>query len=140
MTGDDIRSTIADGPCIGNVMEGQLQWLQTILLWKIFNGGDVAMTGGDIQDLLNDSACIANLTAGQIQWIQTQLLWNIFITGGGGGGGGVIALEGDNFCYSGVVPNQVFKLKNLDTGAANRLDARNADPEQIVEIQPQSSC
>jgi len=139
VTADDIRSTIADGPCIGNTTEGQLQWLQTILLWKILNG-DVVMTGGDIQDLLNDSACIANLTAGQLQWIQTQLLWDIFITGGGGGGGGGVAIEGANFCFSGVVPNQVFKLKNLDTGAANRLDTRKADPDQIVEVQDQSSC
>lgn len=96
------------------------------------------MTGGDIQDLMNDSACIAGLTAGQNEVIQTQLLWLIFL--GGGGGTGAVCLEGDNYCFSGTCPNQVFKVKNLDTGLANRLDTIGADGLQTITTDVGSSC
>lgn len=96
------------------------------------------MTAGDIQDLLNNSACIANLMPGQIQVLKAQLLWLIYITGGGGPG--AVALEGDNFCFSGAIPNQELKIKNIDTGLANRIDTVNTDPTVAISLSDGSAC
>lgn len=62
------------------------------------------------------------------------------ISGGSGGGGGPVQSSGLNFCVSGVAPNQIFKLRNLDTGLANRLDASGADGVQQIDIQDGSAC
>ena len=118
-------------------MKGQLEWLKVILLWKILNG-DTPMTASDIQDLLDSSPCVTNLSAGQIQWIQTILLFNIEQ---GGGGGGDVGSCGDNYYFEGTSPNQIFKLKNPDTGLANRIDAAGVDGVQTIDVQESSaSC
>lgn len=60
--------------------------------------------------------------------------------GGGGGGGGAVLASGDNFCFSGVVPNQVLKLKNTTTGLSNRIDTVNTDPTVAINISDGSAC
>lgn len=58
----------------------------------------------------------------------------------GGGGGGVAALEGDNYCFQGIAPNLVLKIKNLDTGLANRIDTVNTDPTVDIKLSDGSAC
>lgn len=60
--------------------------------------------------------------------------------GSGGGGSGTVAAEGANYCITGTAPNQVFRLKNLDTGLANRIDSAGADGDQGVATEPGSAC
>lgn len=95
------------------------------------------MTAADIQDLFSDAPCVTNLAPGQQQQLQTILLWLI---SGGGGGGGTVAGEGDNFCFSGVAPNQVLKIKNITTGLANRIDAVDTDPTVHLDLADGSAC
>jgi hypothetical protein len=138
MTGSNIQSQFTDAPCVTQLTAGQLAQLMVILLWKILNG-NTPMTGADIQDLINSSPCVAQLMPGQKQQVMIELLWLIYITGGGGGGS-PIALEGDNFCFSGAVPNQVLKIKNITTGLANRIDTKNTDPTVTLNIDDGSAC
>lgn len=60
--------------------------------------------------------------------------------GGGGGGGGIVQSSGVNFCFTGAAPNQVFKLKNLTTALANRLDTANTDPTVQINIADGDAC
>ena len=93
----------------------------------------------DITSILEDGACFACLTDYQLELVQAQLLCDILAAGGGGGSGSVAA-EGDNYCFTGFSGTQVLKLKNIDTSAANRIDAVGADPIQTIEVQPESAC
>lgn len=60
--------------------------------------------------------------------------------GGVGGFGGGAAGGGLNFCFTGAVPNQILKLKNLETGLANQIDSTGVDGVQSVVLQDGSAC
>lgn len=137
MTAADIQTQFDDAPCVTQLMGGQWSQLEVILLWKILNG-DVPMSAADIQDLLNASPCVANLLPGQKQQLIIELLWEWLQ--GGGGGGGAVAIEGDNFCFSGAAPNQVLKIKNADTGLANEILTVGLDPNPTVSFENGSAC
>ena len=76
------------------------------------------------------------------RWAILQKILGAIIDGGtgGGGGGGGINTTGENYCFQGTSPNQVFKIINLDTGLANRIDTKFADPNQDVMVQDGSAC
>jgi hypothetical protein len=136
MTATEIQTQFTDAPCVTRLTGGQLEQLMVVLLWKILSG-DVPMTSGDIQDLLNASPCVNNLMPGQKQQLIVELLWEISV---GVGGGGDVQASGVNFCFSGLAPNQVLKIKNLTTGLANRLDTSNTDPTVTLDIDDGSAC
>lgn len=98
------------------------------------------MASCNVNSLLADAACFNCLTPYQLGLVQAQLLCNIEAAGGGGGGGGAVAAEGANYCITGTAPTQVFKLKNLDTGLANRIDAVGADGVQTTQVDVGSAC
>ncbi len=50
-------------------------------------------------------------------------------------GGGDTAVEGLNYIFTGSAPNQVLRIKNLDTALANRIDTVGADGLQAVQLQ-----
>lgn len=58
----------------------------------------------------------------------------------GGGGAGTVATEGENYCFSGPIPNQILKVKNIDTGLANRVDTVGADNDVGWKLGDGSAC
>lgn len=58
----------------------------------------------------------------------------------GGGGTGIVCAEGLNYCFTGACPNQVLKIKNLDTGLANAIHTIGADGDQTIELDVGTSC
>lgn len=57
-----------------------------------------------------------------------------------GGGTGDVLSSGENFCFSGVSPNQILKIKNIDTGLANRIDMEGINDEQSLLFEDGSAC
>lgn len=72
--------------------------------------------------------------------ILQKILGAIIDQGGGGGGGGGVNTTGDNYCFAGTSPNQVFKIYNLTTGLVNEIDTQGADGSQSVVFQNGSGC
>lgn len=136
MTLSEIQTEFTDSPCVSTLTTGQLLWLAVKLLWNNTQGSSTPMTLSDIQNQFDESPCVGTLAQGQLEALAVMLLFD----GGGGGGGGAVAASGDNFCYSGVAPNQILKIKNLDTGDANRLDAVGADGSQTLELDVSTPC
>lgn len=97
--------------------------------------------GCSIEELMDESRCLAcSVTEKDLLAMLVGQLCVLNTTGGGGGGSGDVAASGTNFCFTGAAPNQVFKLKNLDTAAANRIDAVGAGDERSVAVDVSSSC
>jgi hypothetical protein len=49
--------------------------------------------------------------------------------------GGSVNAEGTNYIFTGSAPNQVLRIKNTDTGLANRIDTVGVDGVQSVSLE-----
>jgi len=93
----------------------------------------------DVDSLRTESRCLSCSVSSDRELLAMLVEQLCAIANGGGGGGGGSA-EGVNYCFSGLSPNQVLKIKNVTTGLANRIDTKNTDPTVALNIDDGSAC
>ena len=133
----DVQTLRDDAACLACAVSAHdLLAMAVVISCAINEGTPMAC---DIETLRNESRCLS-CSVGNDRELLAMLVEQLCVLSGGGGGGGVVLAEGDNFCFSGVSPNQVLKLKNTTTGLANRLDSSGVDGVQQIDIANGSAC
>ncbi len=98
------------------------------------------MADVSLQTVLNDSRCWNQCASYKQLLAASAYLQFLIQNGGGGGGGGAVAALGENYCFTGTNPNQIFKIGNLNTGLSNRIDTVGADPVVDIRVDDGSAC
>jgi len=133
----DVQSLRDDASCLAcAVSSHDLLAMAVVIACAINQGTPMAC---DVETLRSESRCLSCSVSSDRELL-AMLVEQLCALSGGGGGGGVVAVSGENFCFTGALGSQVLKIKNTTTGLANRVNTVNPDGTQAISLDDGSAC